>query len=270
MDMEVSVESLSESFGFLVSPDFVKAIEAAHARSPDNPHRGLDKFGLELGGPLYAFVGGDSAQSLRCPQMPPEFFPFAFRRTRPAVYIGFLVDHPSQEGSPNTTYAICVPEHPERSGVVARNEQELFRWLGAHLDDLDALGITRRSNAYDPEEVKSARNSMVTYQTADRMGVVVPEENSPLALLHPEMRSILIEQRDPARVRQAGFAAIKVNAPGATLALARDITWFLGHREHWYQLAIELYVEAYASLKRPLLTRIVRREWVRLFGNKGE
>ena len=83
MDMEVSVETLSEAFGFVVSEGFLKAIKAAHARSPEEPHKGLNKFGLELGGPLYGFMGGSSAQSLRCPQMPPEFFPFAVRRSRP-------------------------------------------------------------------------------------------------------------------------------------------------------------------------------------------
>ena len=269
MDMEASVETLSEAFGFVVSEGFLKAIKAAHARSPDEPHMGLNKFGLELGGPLYAFVGGSSAQSLRCPQMPPEFFPFAVRRSRPDVYVGFLVDHPDLEGEPATTYAVCVPEHPERSGVVARDEQELFRWLGAHLDALDELGVTRRSNSYDPDEVRESRRSRICYQTADKFGVVVPEENAPLALLHQEMRSILIEQRDLSKVRQAGVGAIKVGAPGAALALARDLTWFLGHRDHWYQLATELYVGAYAVLRRPLLTRIVRREWVRLYGSKG-
>lgn len=269
MDMEVSVETLSEAFGFVVSEGFLKAIKAAHARSPDEPHKGLDKFGLELGGPLYGFMGGSSAQSLRCPQMPPEFFPFAVRRSKPEVYVGLLVDHPSLEGEPNTTYAVCVPEHPKRCGVVARDEQELFRWLGAHLDALDELGVSRGSNSYDPEAVKESRRSQVFYETADRFGVVVPEENTPLALLNGEMRSILIEGRDPGKVRQAGVGALKVEAPGAALALARDLTWFLGHRDHWYQLATELYVGAYAMLRRPLLTRIVRREWVRLYGSKG-
>ena len=269
MDMDLTVDSLSEALGFKVSEGFVKAIKAAHARSPEEPHKGLDKFGLELGGPLYAFVGGGSAQSLRCPQMPPEFFPFAVRRSNPDIYVGFLVDHPDVEGEPNTTFAVCVPENQKRSGVVARDEQELFRWLGAHLDRLDDLGVTHSSNAYNPEEVRQARQEQMVYQTADQMGVVVPQENTPLALLHREMRSILIEKRDLGRVREVGLGALKVEAPGAALALARDITWFLGHRDHWYQLATEIYVGAYTLLKRPLLTRIVRREWVRLYGSKG-
>jgi hypothetical protein len=269
MDMDISVESLSEALGFKVTEGFVKAIRAAGARSPDEPYKGLDKFGLELGGPLYAFVGGGSAQSLRCPQMPPEFFPFAVRRSSPEIYVGFLVDHPNLEGEPNSLFAVCVPEHRSRSGVVARSEQELFRWLGAHLDDLDGLGVSKASTAYNPEEPQQARRSQICYQTADQMGVVVPEENTPLALLHQEMRSNLIEKRDLARVREAGLGALRVEAPGAALALARDLAWYLGHRDHWYQLANELYVGAYALLRRPLLTRIVRREWVRLYGRKG-
>ena len=266
MDMEVTVDNLSEAFGFRVSAGFEKAILAANARSPQEPHLGLSKFGLELGGPLYAFLGGGSAQSLRCPQMPPEFFPFAVRRSNPAAYLGFLVDHPDLEGEPCTLYAVCVPEHPQRSGVVARDEQELFRWLGAHLDELDQLGVTRSSKSYDPAQVQDFRQQQVVYQTADRMGVVTPTENAPFPLIHQELRCLLIEKRDLGRVKEAGNYALKVDAPGAALALARDITWWLGHRDHWYQLASDLYVGAYAELRRPLLARIVRREWVRLYG----
>lgn len=268
MDSEITVENLSEAFGFQVSPGFNRAIQAAVARSPETPHEGFKKFGLHLGGPLYAFLGGDSAQSLRCPQMPPEFFPFAVRRSSPNIYIGFLVDNPSLEGEANTTFAVCVPEQPKRCGVVARDEQELFRWLGAHLDDPDSLGITRSSKAYDPEEVKEWRRSQLSYRTADQMGVVVPQENTPLSLLHEEMRCLLVEKRDVSKAREVGMEALRVGAPGAALALARDITWWLGHRDHWFQLATDLYVEAYAQLKRPLFTRIVRREWVRLYGRR--
>lgn len=269
MDMEVTVDALSESFGFQVSTGFEKAILAARARSPKEPHLGLGKFGLELGGPLYALLGGSSAQSLRCPQMPPEFFPFAVRRGKPDAYVGFLVDHPSMEGEPHTTYALCTPEHAHRCGVVARDEQELFRWLGAHLECLDDLGVKLGSGSYEPKEVSQWRHQLVTYRTADRLGVVVPEENTPLALLHEDMRALLIERRDIGKVREIGLSALRAEAPGAALALARDITWWLGHRDHWYGLATELYVGAYTLLRRPLLTRIVRREWARLYGRES-
>jgi hypothetical protein len=268
MDHEITIDNLSEAFGFKVSSGFKKAILAAIARSPETPHRGLNKFGLDLGGPLYAFLGGESAQSLRCPQMPPEFFPFAVRRSNPNIYLGFLVDNPSLDGEANTTFAVCVPEHPKRSGVVARDEQELFRWLGAYLDNPDTLGVSRSSNAYNADEVRQWRCSQLTYRTADQMGVVVPEENTPLSLLHEEMRCVLVEKRDVAKAKEVGQGALKVGAPGAALALARDITWWLGHRDHWFQLATDLYVEAYAQLGRPLFTRIVRREWVRLYGGR--
>lgn len=265
---EPTVEQLSEAFGFVVSPAFEAAIRAAIARDPAEPYHGLHKFGLTLGGPLYSFLGG-SPQSLRGPQMPPEFFPFAVRAGRPAAYLGFLVDSPSLEGPANTTFALCVPEHRQRSGVVARDEQELFRWLGAHLQDLDHLGLSRASSNYDPSGPRQAREAQVTYRTADQLGVVSGEENAPFGLLHEEMRARLIERRDPDRVREAGRQALRVGAPGAALALARDITWWLGHREHWFQLATELYEEAYAQLRRPLLIRIARREWVRLYGRRG-
>jgi hypothetical protein len=268
MASEPTVDSLSEAFGFNVSPAFQAAIRAAIARSPEDPQSGLHKFGLTLGGPLYSFVGG-SAQSLRTTQMPPEFFPFAKRPGRPDAYIGFLVDSPTLEGPPNTTFALCVPEHSQRSGVVARDEQELFRWLGAHLDDLDNLGLSKGSSSYQAGEARDQRASMVTYQTADQMGVMVTPENAPLSLIHQELRCGLIEKREIDKVRQAGHSALRVGAPGAALALARDVTWWLGHRDHWFQLATELYEEAYAQLERPLLIRIARREWARLYGRRS-
>jgi hypothetical protein len=206
MVMEPTVEDLSEAFGFLVSPAFEAAIRAAIARSPDSPHTGLHKFGLTLGGPLYSFLGG-SAQSLRSAQMPPEFFPFAVRPGKPDAFIGFLVDSPSLEGPANTTFALCVPEYPQRTGVIARDEQELFRFLGAHLDDLDNLGLTRGSSAYQAAEPKRAREALITYRTADQLGVVVEPENAPLSLIHEELRCCLVEKRDIDRVRQAGLAA---------------------------------------------------------------
>lgn len=268
MAIEPTVENLSEAFGFPVSPAFEAAIRAAIARSPQEPHSGLHKFGLTLGGPLYSFVGG-SAQSLRAPQMPPEFFPFAVRPGQPDAYVGFLVDSPQHDGPPCTTFALCIPEHPHRSGVVARDEQELFRWLGAHLDDLDNLGLTRSTSSYNPGEARQQRQSLLTYRTADQMGVIVEPENAPLSLLHEELRCRLIERREPDKVLQAGLQALRVGAPGAALALARDVNWWLGHRDHWHSLATELYEEAYSQLRRPLLMRIARREWARLYGGRG-
>ena len=259
MAIEPTVENLSEAFGFTVSSAFEAAIRAAIARAPGEPHSGLYKFGLTLGGPLYSFLGG-SPQSLRVAQMPPEFFPFAVRPGRPDAYIGFLVDSPSLEGPANTTFALCVPECPHRSGVVARDEQELFRFLGAHLDDLDNLGLSRSSSNYQPAEPRKTREALVTYRTADRLGVVVEPENAPLSLIHEELRCCLVEKRDIDKVRQAGLSALRVGAPGAALALARDVTWWLGHRDHWYQLATELYEEAYTQLRRPLLLRVAQRE----------
>jgi hypothetical protein len=260
MAIDPSVDNLSEAFGFAVSPAFEAAIRAAIARSPSEPHAGLHKFGLTLGGPLYSFLGG-SPQSLRGAQMPPEFFPFAVRPGRPNAFIGFLVDSPDLEGPANTTFAVFVPECSRRSGVIARDEQELFRWLGAHLDDLDNLGLARSSSSYSSREAREAR-------TADQFGVVSEPENAPLSLIHEEMRSLLVEKRDPDKVRQAGRSALRVGAPGAALALARDLTWWLGHRDHWFQVATELYEEAYTQLRRPLLLRIAQREWARLYGRR--
>lgn len=268
MAYELTVENLSEAFGFAVSPAFEKAMKAAYARAADEPHTGLSKFGLTLGGPLYSFLGG-SAQSLRAPQMPPEFFPFAVCAGTPAAYLGFLVDEPSLESPPNTTFAVLVPECPERCGVVAECEQELFRWLGAHLDDLEALGLSRGSPAYDAGKAHRSRQQLVTYRTADRLGVVASPENAPLDLIHEDFRCRLIEKRDVDKVRAAGLAALRVGAPGAALALARDLTWWLGHRDHWHQLATELYEVAYTQLRRPLLLRIAQREWVRLYGRRS-
>jgi hypothetical protein len=192
------------------------------------------------------------------------------RPGRPDAYIGFLVDSPDLEAEPQTTFALCVPEYPGRTGVVARDEQELFRWLGAHLDDLDSLGLTRGSSAYKAGEPRDFRHNSVTYRTADQLGVVVDPENAPLGLIHEELRCRLIEKREPDKIRLAGISALRVGAPGAALALARDVTWWLGHRDHWYQVATELYEEAYSQLRRPLLLRIAQREWARLYGRRSQ
>ena len=265
MQSDLSVESLSQAFGFSISKEFVRAIQAAVARCPEEPSEGFEKFGLTLGGPLYCALGG-SAQSLRCLQMPPEFFPFAVRRCEPNVYVGFFCDNPSLEAEPCTLFGVYVPESRKRTGIVARDEQELFRWLGAHLDDPDTLGATGQSKAYKPLDVQSCRRETLLYRTADGMGVVAPEEPAPLSLLHEELRARLIEKRDHRKVREIGEGALKVGAPAAALALARDLSWWLGHRDHWAELATELYEGAYTQLQRPLLTRVARREWARLFG----
>lgn len=269
MDIDLTPENLSEAFGFAVSVEFVEMLKGLHECSPEEPHKGLAEFGLELGGPLYGFSGGGSGQSLRCPQMPPEFFPFAVRRSEPDIYVGFLVDDPRVEGEPNTCFAVFVQENASRCGVIANSESELSSWLELYRNDLDGLGVSRSGGTYDADEVKKPREGSIVYQTADRLGVVVPQENAPLTLLHEEFRCRLIEKRDRQAVREAGLTALRVEAPGAALALARDITWWLGHRQMWYQLANELYVGAYSLLRRPLLARIVRREWVRLYGRKG-
>lgn len=265
MQSDLSVESLSEAFGFSISKEFVRAIEAAVARSPQEPSEGFEKFGLTLGGPLYCALGG-SAQSLRCAQMPPEFFPFAVRRCQPNVYVGFFCDSPCLDSEPCTLFGVFVPESRERTGIVARDEQELFRWLGAHLEEPDSLGTVGKSKSYDPLEVQSWREQKLIYRTADGMGVVAPEEPAPLALLHEELRSRLIEKREHSKIREAGMEALSVGAPGAALALARDLSWWLGHRDNWAELATELYEGAYTQLERPLLTRVARREWARFFG----
>lgn len=268
MTLEPRVENLSEAFGFAVSPAFATAIRAAVARLPQEPHNGLYKFGLTLGGPLYAVLGG-SAPSLRTVQMPPEFFPFAVKHGQTDAYIGFLVDAPCLDAPPQSTFAVCVPECSQRCGVVARDEQELFRWLGAHLDDLDNLGLSKSSSSYHQGEAHRAREASLTYRTADRLGVVVEPENAPLGLLHEELRCRLIEARDIDKAGQIAQLALRVEAPGAALALARDITWWLGHRKHWFQLASELYEDAYAQLHRPLLLRIAQQEWARLYGARS-
>lgn len=267
MEIEISVETLSEALGFSISPAFQDLVSEAVSRSPEEPFLGSRELSLTLGGPLYSFIGG-SAQSLRCPQVPPEFFPFAVRRGQYDAYVGFVVDNPTLEGPPNTLFALLVPEVPGRSGVVARDEAELIRWLSVHSESGEDLDVRSSGEGYNPEDVQSTRRGTLSYRTADQLGAVVPEENAPFSLIHEEFRCRLIEKRDWDKVRETGLSALRVEAPGAALALARDITWWLGHRDHWYQLATELYEGAYTQLGRPLLTRIARREWARFYGRR--
>lgn len=269
MPYEPTMDNLSEALGFRVSEGFANLISSAIASSPHDPQAGLSSFGLTLGGPFYTFVGG-SPQSLRTTQTPPEFFPFAVAPGRTHTTIGFLVDNPSLEKPPCTTFALYVPGQPQRCGVVARNEKELIEWLKLQADHPDHFAppvnsLNQKSCHDDPQQ---ERYHQVTYRTADRLGVVVQPENAPLELLHEEFRCHLIEKRDPDKVREVGLTALKVGAPGAALALARDITWWLGHRSHWYAVAAELYEQAYSELSRPLLQRIARREWTRFYGRR--
>lgn len=268
MNVELNVENLSEAFGFSVSPAFESLIRSALEESAEAPCLGPSKCGLSLGGPLYSILGG-SAQSLRCPRTPPEFFPFAVSRGRYDTYVGFVVDDPQLEGPPNTLFGVLVPEASGCSGVVARDEAELMRWLSAHEEQPGSFGVRVKSKDYDPDDVAEFRRGALTYRTADQLGAVVPEENAPFSLIHEEFRCNLIERREFDKVRDAGRSALRLEAPGAALALARDLTWWLGHRDHWYQLATELYEGAYTQLGRPLLTRIARREWARLYGRNA-
>ncbi|MGE0490390.1 MAG: hypothetical protein AB7S38_14370 [Vulcanimicrobiota bacterium] len=270
MELEPNVENLTDAFGFRVPDAFVTLVKAALEQNPRAPHLAFALLGLELGGPLFPFLGG-SPVSLREPQMPPEFFPFALRSGREPHYYGFVVDDPDRYQGEELFVGRLAIEDCESCGVVSETLQGFFARLteesGSRCEWLDQLGWGQP--AQDLEELQTRRRSQSAYWTADQLGLVVPEEPAPLSLMHHEFRRLLIENRDYDKIRNAGRGAVKVGAPGAALALARDLNWWLGERNHWFQLALELYEEAYSMLERPLLTRVARREWARHYGRRG-
>lgn len=281
MELDPTLENLSEAFGFSVPKTVQGMVEAALALDAKEPHRAFEALGIELGGPLFPFLGG-SPCSLREPFTPPEFFPFACRTGDEVVHYGFVVDDPDKAVESDLFVGLLAPDQPELCGVIASSLTEFFSLLvsgSEESEELDAAlgalerGLDVKRSSVDSQSVvektRSARSALLSYQTADSLGLVVPEEPAPLELMHHEFRQILIGGRDRDKIRQAGRRALQVGAPGAALALARDLTWLLGERTHWCQIALELYEEVYPTLGRPLLARVARREWVRHYGRRG-
>lgn len=285
-ELEVSLETLSEAFGFAVPPSVVGLTRAALRLRPEEPHRALEPIGLVLGGPLYPFLGGHPI-SLRVLETPPELFPFA-HLPHGEAHFGLVVDDPDGLANGECAVAALDPRSSEgcnlRAGTLpaflAAQAARALRDLPAGADpqehrsaveDLVAVLATEMPLQWpaDPEatavEGSAARERILSYRTEDRLGVVVPEEPAPLELIALDSRRHLIGARDRERVLECGRRAQRVGAPGAALALARDLVWHLGHRPEWYRIAIDLMEESYPTLKRTLLVRVSRREWARFF-----
>ncbi len=269
MELEPSLKNLAEAFGFQVPTCMGELLDAAIKANPKAPHLAFASFGLELGGPLFPFVGG-SPVSMRSPQMPPEFFPFAVRSGAQPHYFGFVADDPEVYQGEELFVARLSVEEPHHCGVVADSLKSFFGWLSDETGQPSAVlsELGWQGGGGEQEALVEKRRSLASYWTADQLGLVTPEEPAPLSLMHYEFRRLLIEGRDYDKVREAGRSAIKVGSPGAAVALARDLNWWLGERSHWFQLALELFEEAYSVLERPLLTRVARREWARHFGRR--
>ncbi|MBI3928615.1 MAG: hypothetical protein HY319_23955 [Armatimonadetes bacterium] len=276
MDLEPTQENISEAFGFQVPPSLAMLVGLARRLRPEEPHRALEAIGIELGGPLFGFLGGQPT-SMREPHTPPELFPFLYQ---PAwqLHIGYVVDEPETACGDEFMLAGLSVEAPEKCGMLARNLPEL---LSALVHDAGEAAETVATTLCADFELgdcggldkaraaaKKERDACSSYCTDDRIGVRVPEEPAPLELLHVEFRRHLIGTRERDRVLDAGRRALKIGAPGAALALARDLIWTLGERTHWYQIALELMEEVYPALHRPLLARVARREWARHYGRR--
>lgn len=285
-ELEVSLETLSDAFGFAVPPSVVGLTRAALRLRPEEPHLALEPLGLVLGGPLYPFLGGHPL-SLRVLETPPELFPFA-HVLHGEAHFGLVVDDP--DGLANAECAVAGLDPRSSEGCrlraatlpafLAAQAARALRELppGADpqehrstVEDLVAVLATEMTLDWpaDPEalaiEGSAARERVLSYRTEDGLGVVVPEEPAPLELIALDSRRHLIGARDRERVLDCGRRAQRVGAAGAALALARDLVWHLGHRPEWYRIAIDLMEESYPTLKRPLLARVSRREWARFF-----
>ncbi len=267
MELELNEAGLSESFGFQTPPSLLSLVKFCLQQKECEPEQALGFLGLKLGGPLFPFLEGNPA-SLRQPQLPPEFFPFATYLPQPSSWVGFVVDDPGKTDGAEIPIAILSTENVELNGLIADSLGGFLRLLAKQTNNKLPRKLGLSSKAKPLEKVVAERRNQVSYWTADGLGVVVDPEPTPFVLSHEELRRHLIETRDRTKIREAGRAALAVEAPGAAVALAREINWWLGQRDHWYQLALEILEEAYTRLERPLLTRVVRREWARHHGGK--
>lgn len=280
MDTEVSLETLSEAFGFAVPPSIVALTRAALRLRPDEPHRALEPIGLALGGPLYPFLGGHPI-SLRVLETPPELFPFAHLPDSD-THFGLVVDDPDNLAGAEGPVARLDPRSsegcrllaPTLAGFLAGQAARALRQATPGrqaVEDLVAALTQEMALPWpaDPDlievEASAARERVLSYRTEDMLGVAVPDEPAPLELIALDSRRHLIGARDRERVLACGRRAQRIGAPGAALALARDLVWHLGHRPEWYRIAIDLMEESYPTLKRTLLVRVSRREWARFF-----
>lgn len=267
MEVELNEAGLSESFGFQTPPSLLSLVQFCLQQKEHAPENALAFLGLKLGGPLFPFLEGNPA-SLRQPQLPPEFFPFATYLPQQASWVGFVVDDPGKAEGAEIPIAVLSIENVELNGVVAESLGGFLGLLSERAGKPLPAGL-EASSGDSVDEVVARRKERSTYWTADGLGVVVESEPTPFVLSHGELRRHLIESRERSKIREAGRAALAVEAPGAAVALARDINWWLGQRDHWYQLALEILEEAYTMLGRPLLTRVVRREWARHHGGRA-
>jgi hypothetical protein len=286
MDLEPTIENLSEAFGLQVPRSLAGLVQVALGRCPARPSTGLAPLRLVLGGALYGFVAGPLV-SLRFPQTPPEMFPFAQLQGHDTYY-GLVIDDPERAAGEERFVVELDPEGPQGCRLKARNIPEFLAVRlhealeearagrgGLSVKELEKFGESLRECLdlpwpVDPTQVRreaeAARAAQVTYATEDRLGVVVPDENAPFELLTIQMRRALIDTRDRQGIYRTAKRALSVGAPGAALALARDLLWNLGHRPEWYREAVDLMEQIYPSLGRPLLARVVRREWARYYG----
>ena len=281
--LDPTLENLSEAFGFPVPPSLAGLVRAACRLQPEDPARAFEALGLVLGGPLVPFVGGEDTP-LRGVETPPELFPFALDGR--GAHWGLVVDDP-QDGLAERPLARLDPQGSEGCALVASTLPQGVTWLvetalKGHPSEQDQLKVETLLAALaevlplperaTPDEIArealQARLDHLTYRTDDLLGVVVPEEPAPLELISVESRRFLIGSRDRERVHAAGRRALRLGAPGAAVALGRDVLWQLGNRPEWHRVALETMDEAYHTLKRPLLAQVVRQEWAR-FHRKG-
>lgn len=277
--------------------------EPAWAQDPTQPLRErLTQLGLALepGAPIQAFellglalTGGQGPRpqgpARRPPEAPPELFLFG-RCPESAALYGVVLDDPDRDDPQAAPIAALPPgatapcqllagslsDFLSRQATLALDRARAQRGPGAaaHLEDALSrlqghLPGLRWPVEAEPQALlaAAARQRRCAYPTQDGLGVIVPEEPSPLELISLRSRRGLIESRDRAQVQGAARKALRVGAPGAALALARDLRWELGGRPAWGQVAMEIMEEVYLTLHRPLLAGIARAEWARLFGH---
>jgi hypothetical protein len=107
---------------------------------------------------------------------------------------------------------------------------------------------------------EAARNALVTAETLENMGIVVPAVlYRPLTRTGKTYESYLRKTEDPADLVEEARLAIRQGFPGTALKLGKDL-WAIGGERHDVY-AFELLGAAYHALGREPLARVLRTHW---------
>jgi hypothetical protein len=296
--MPASAEELRRIYGFEFPKDFFDLWEFARARLPHDPRHALDAVGMTLVGPYDFLAGrfdrARPAENLllhwRFRRDPPEFFT-VLSGSEEGQHWGYYLDDPAQPPGWICSYAepegyefsidgatvfdavrrrleLCLQSAEEDPG---RRDETTTRWRGEEETSFsfDASGIDRlrrelmkratgdrreTGRAYrEKHNFSAARRRAVTARTSEGMGIRVPPKSfRPPRMAEDEVWKRLSD-RNPDPVAREARAALKEGFAGTALWLAKEL-W----AREFEQAALEIMIECYGKLGRPLLQKVAR------------